>query len=115
MYFGVFSEFETEFRGVKTNLESHQRVKSKRFAIKMKRILTDFEIFFKAAEMPSIPVMLVGNKCDESAELRELSTAEGQVKRIKTHFARCSYMMTSLIYDVIYFCLTDDFSSQVVN
>uniref|UniRef100_A0A1B0D8I5 Uncharacterized protein n=1 Tax=Phlebotomus papatasi TaxID=29031 RepID=A0A1B0D8I5_PHLPP len=27
-----------------------------------------------------IPVMLVGNKCDESAELREVSTAEGSTE-----------------------------------
>lgn len=27
--------------------------------------------------MSAIPVMLVGNKCDESAELREVSSSEG--------------------------------------
>uniref|UniRef100_A0A336LD11 CSON007911 protein n=2 Tax=Culicoides sonorensis TaxID=179676 RepID=A0A336LD11_CULSO len=34
----------------------------------------------RAADLTSIPVMLVGNKCDESAELREVSTAEGQAE-----------------------------------
>ncbi|KAK4875018.1 hypothetical protein RN001_011440 [Aquatica leii] len=32
----------------------------------------------KGPDLTQIPVMLVGNKCDESAELREVSTSEGQ-------------------------------------
>ncbi|XP_026473965.1 GTP-binding protein Di-Ras2 [Ctenocephalides felis] len=31
----------------------------------------------KGASVSAIPVMLVGNKCDESAELREVSSSEG--------------------------------------
>nr|ABC86263.1 RE46661p [Drosophila melanogaster] len=34
----------------------------------------------KGADIPNIPVMLVGNKCDETAELREVSQAEGQAQ-----------------------------------
>ncbi|KAJ3643718.1 hypothetical protein Zmor_026412 [Zophobas morio] len=32
----------------------------------------------KGPDLSQIPIMLVGNKCDESAELREVSTSEGQ-------------------------------------
>lgn len=32
----------------------------------------------KGPDLSHIPIMLVGNKCDESAELREVSTSEGQ-------------------------------------
>ncbi|XP_017778464.1 PREDICTED: GTP-binding protein Di-Ras2 [Nicrophorus vespilloides] len=32
----------------------------------------------KGPDLTPIPIMLVGNKCDESAELREVSTSEGQ-------------------------------------
>lgn len=31
-------------------------------------------------EISQIPVMLVGNKCDESAELREVTATEGQAE-----------------------------------
>ncbi|KAH8382997.1 hypothetical protein KR009_006187 [Drosophila setifemur] len=34
----------------------------------------------KGADIPNIPVMLVGNKCDETAELREVSLIEGQAQ-----------------------------------
>ncbi|XP_068155613.1 GTP-binding protein Di-Ras2 [Drosophila tropicalis] len=34
----------------------------------------------KGADIPNIPVMLVGNKCDETAELREVSQIEGQAQ-----------------------------------
>ncbi|XP_077287061.1 GTP-binding protein Di-Ras2 [Arctopsyche grandis] len=34
----------------------------------------------KGADLPSIPVMLAANKCDESAEVREVSPAEGQAE-----------------------------------
>ncbi|XP_030370703.1 GTP-binding protein Di-Ras2 [Scaptodrosophila lebanonensis] len=34
----------------------------------------------KGTDIPNIPVMLVGNKCDESAELREVSQIEGQTQ-----------------------------------
>lgn len=36
--------------------------------------------------------MLVGNKCDESAELREVTSAEGQAEANKWHI---SFMETS--------------------
>lgn len=32
----------------------------------------------KGPDLTAIPIMLVGNKCDESAELHEVSTTEGQ-------------------------------------
>lgn len=32
----------------------------------------------KGPDLSQIPIMLVGNKCDESAELREVSVSEGQ-------------------------------------
>lgn len=32
----------------------------------------------KGADLPNIPVMLAGNKCDETPEIREVSAAEGQ-------------------------------------
>ncbi|XP_022909925.1 GTP-binding protein Di-Ras2 [Onthophagus taurus] len=32
----------------------------------------------KGPDLSQIPIMLVGNKCDESAELREVTTTEGQ-------------------------------------
>lgn len=34
----------------------------------------------KGAEISQIPVMLVGNKCDESAALREVSELEGKAE-----------------------------------
>ncbi|XP_037945682.1 GTP-binding protein Di-Ras2-like isoform X2 [Teleopsis dalmanni] len=34
----------------------------------------------KGQDIANIPVMLVGNKCDESAELREVSQVEGQAQ-----------------------------------
>ncbi|VVC88456.1 GTP-binding protein Di-Ras2 [Leptidea sinapis] len=34
----------------------------------------------KSADLPNIPVMLAGNKCDESPEIREVSAAEGQAQ-----------------------------------
>lgn len=34
----------------------------------------------KGPDLSQIPVMLVGNKCDESAELREVTTSEGQAQ-----------------------------------
>lgn len=34
----------------------------------------------KGAELPNIPVMLAGNKCDETPEIREVSAAEGQAQ-----------------------------------
>ncbi|XP_068630552.1 GTP-binding protein Di-Ras2 [Battus philenor] len=34
----------------------------------------------KGAELPNIPVMLAGNKCDESPEIREVPAAEGQAQ-----------------------------------
>lgn len=34
----------------------------------------------KGADLPNIPVMLAGNKCDESPEIREVSAAEGQAQ-----------------------------------
>lgn len=34
----------------------------------------------KGAELPNIPVMLAGNKCDESPEIREVSASEGQAQ-----------------------------------
>lgn len=34
----------------------------------------------KGPDLTQIPIMLVGNKCDESAELREVSTSEGQTQ-----------------------------------
>lgn len=33
---------------------------------------------WKGPDVSNIPVMLVGNKCDESTELREVSEVEGQ-------------------------------------
>ncbi|KAK9737250.1 Ras family [Popillia japonica] len=32
----------------------------------------------KGPDLTQIPIMLVGNKCDETAELKEVSTSEGQ-------------------------------------
>ncbi|KAG6446441.1 GTP-binding protein Di-Ras2 [Manduca sexta] len=34
----------------------------------------------KGVELPNIPVMLAGNKCDESPEIREVSVSEGQAQ-----------------------------------
>ncbi|XP_045474114.1 GTP-binding protein Di-Ras2 isoform X2 [Harmonia axyridis] len=34
----------------------------------------------KGPDLSQIPIMVVGNKCDESAELREVSTSEGQTQ-----------------------------------
>lgn len=34
----------------------------------------------KGTELPNIPVMLAGNKCDESPEIREVPAAEGQAQ-----------------------------------
>ncbi|XP_044754094.1 GTP-binding protein Di-Ras2 [Coccinella septempunctata] len=34
----------------------------------------------KGPDLSQIPIMVVGNKCDESAELREVSTSEGQAQ-----------------------------------
>lgn len=34
----------------------------------------------KGTELPNIPVMLAGNKCDESPEIREVSATEGQAQ-----------------------------------
>ncbi|CAH0699993.1 unnamed protein product [Spodoptera exigua] len=34
----------------------------------------------KGTELPNIPVMLAGNKCDESPEIREVSASEGQAQ-----------------------------------
>ncbi|XP_023012527.1 GTP-binding protein Di-Ras2 [Leptinotarsa decemlineata] len=34
----------------------------------------------KGPDLSQIPIMLTGNKCDESAELREVSTSEGQAQ-----------------------------------
>lgn len=34
----------------------------------------------KGPDLSQIPVMLVGNKCDESAELREVTATEGQAE-----------------------------------
>lgn len=38
------------------------------------------DIHQQGAEITQIPVMLVGNKCDESAELREVTHTEGQAE-----------------------------------
>lgn len=34
----------------------------------------------KGPDLSQIPIMVVGNKCDESAELREVSMSEGQTQ-----------------------------------
>lgn len=34
----------------------------------------------KGPDLSQIPIMLTGNKCDESAELREVTTSEGQAQ-----------------------------------
>lgn len=34
----------------------------------------------KGSELPGIPVMLAANKCDEAAEVREVSGTEGQAE-----------------------------------
>ncbi|KAJ8920150.1 hypothetical protein NQ315_011809 [Exocentrus adspersus] len=41
-----------------------------------------FEVIreLKGPDLSQIPIMLTGNKCDESAELREVSTTEGQAQ-----------------------------------
>lgn len=41
-----------------------------------------FEVIkeLKGPDLSQIPIMLTGNKCDESAELREVSTSEGQAQ-----------------------------------
>ncbi|CAH2006386.1 unnamed protein product [Acanthoscelides obtectus] len=41
-----------------------------------------FEVIkeIKGPDISQIPIMLTGNKCDESAELREVSTSEGQAQ-----------------------------------
>ncbi|KAH8288458.1 hypothetical protein KR054_002970 [Drosophila jambulina] len=44
------------------------------------RTLTSRSRFPQGADIPNIPVMLVGNKCDETAELREVSQIEGQAQ-----------------------------------
>ena len=43
-------------------------------------IQIDIFTFTQGQDVINIPVMLVGNKCDESAELREVSQPEGQVR-----------------------------------
>lgn len=35
---------------------------------------------FQGQDITQIPVMLVGNKCDESAELKEVTQTEGQAE-----------------------------------
>ena len=45
----------------------------------------------KGADLASIPVMLVGNKCDES-ETREVTTAEGEAEATRWG---CHFMETS--------------------
>lgn len=44
-------------------------------------------------DVSQIPVMLVGNKCDESAELREMTATEGQAEAAA--FGGVSFMETS--------------------
>lgn len=44
-------------------------------------------------DISQIPVMLVGNKCDESAELREMTATEGQAEAAA--FGGVSFMETS--------------------
>ncbi|CAG9830046.1 unnamed protein product [Diabrotica balteata] len=41
-----------------------------------------FEVIreLKGPDLSQIPIMLTGNKCDESAELREVTTSEGQAQ-----------------------------------
>lgn len=47
---------------------------------------------FQGQEITQIPVMLVGNKCDESAELKEVTQTEGQAEATRWGV---SYMETS--------------------
>ena len=44
-------------------------------------------------DISQIPVMLVGNKCDESAELREMTASEGQAEAAA--WGGVSFMETS--------------------
>jgi DIRAS family, GTP-binding Ras-like 2 len=37
---------------------------------------------YQGADITQIPVMLVGNKMDESAELREVTSTEGQAESV---------------------------------
>lgn len=42
--------------------------------------LINFSISIQGEEISQIPVMLVGNKCDEPEELREVTNIEGQTE-----------------------------------
>jgi len=46
----------------------------------------------RGADVANIPVMLVGNKCDETASLREVTTAEGSALAKQW---KCAFMETS--------------------
>jgi DIRAS family, GTP-binding Ras-like 2 len=41
-----------------------------------------FSLILQGADITQIPVMLVGNKMDESAELREVTSTEGQAESV---------------------------------
>jgi DIRAS family, GTP-binding Ras-like 2 len=49
-------------------------------------------VSIRGSDVDAIPVMLVGNKCDESASLREVTTSEGSALS-KTW--KCGFMETS--------------------
>lgn len=59
-----------------------------------------------ASELPHIPIMLVGNKCDES-ENREISQAEGEAEAAQwgCHFmetsAKTNYNVKELFQDLL--------------
>lgn len=61
----------------------------------------------KGENLSSIPVMLVGNKIDESAELREVSSAEGQAQAAEwgVHFmetsAKTNHNVTELFEELL--------------
>lgn len=59
---------------------AHQRAEGERRVELWNEKMTDDNVFYLQGDVNSIPVMLVGNKCDESTELREVSQIEGQAQ-----------------------------------
>lgn len=81
LYISILSLLTAEPRGITPNMEFNKGIKGNLPVF----ILTDYlskstTIDFQGQEITQIPVMLVGNKCDESAELREVTNSEGQAE-----------------------------------
>ncbi|XP_018321178.1 GTP-binding protein Di-Ras2 [Agrilus planipennis] len=94
---------------------------SSRQSLEELRPIYDLIREIKGAELPNIPIMLVGNKCDESAELREVTTSEGQAEaaawavNFMETSAKTNHNVKQLFQELLNMEKTRNVSLQVTN